>query len=668
MNSFPNKIDPPDPDLRTSKARALAVALLCPILITSLTLGRATESIPGKNLGDLSLEELMNETVTSVSKREQKLSDAAAAITVLSNDDLRRSGATSLPDALRLVPGMDVGAVNAHEWSVSARGFDGLYSNKLLVLVDGRAIYSPFFSGVFWDLQQLMLDDIERIEVIRGPGATVWGANAVNGVINVVSRSARDTQGGLLYAETGTRTDAAAGVRYGGQLGPKTYFRVFGSYQAHDDYLLANGSSAHDGWEGHHGGFRVDHFPDADTTLTGQVGVTRADFAEGASHGDNVNTLGRWTRRWSDRSTVEVQAYYDRTTRDDALLARAVADTIDLTVQQTFGLGSRHDLIAGFGYRSTDSRASPTNALIAVRNAHVSEQLFSAFAQDEFKLVPDRLTLTAGAKIEHNEVTGFEFQPSVRAVWKPAPLQTVWAAVSRAVRTPDEIEGRDVLAITAGAPFQGPDGGLYFPTITGNAHPTSEVLWAYELGYRVQPSRRVSMDLALFYNDYRDLITAGGVARFIPGAPFGIAETPFVNLSHARAYGGEVHVTIAATEAWRLIVGYSRTNLRLSGPPTVRLDPALVPPRQQVSLRSAYDFTRRAHFDVQLRYVDEVASVPAYFTADLRLAFLFTERVEFSLTAQNLLDPQHPEQADSPGFSVASEIPRRVKAKLTWRF
>lgn len=625
-------------------------------------------SAADRGLADLSLEELMNVTVTSASKREEKLGDVATAITVLSNDDLIRSGATSLPDALRLVPGMSVGFSNAHDWSVAVRGFGGVYSNKLLVLVDGRAVYSPFFAGVYWNQQQLMLEDLDRIEIIRGPGATVWGANAVNGVINVVSRSARDTQGTLLYGEAGNPGLVRAGVRYGGRIGANTYFRVFGSYQEDGNRSLSAGGKLQDSWNGRRGGFRVDHHPDADTTLTWQMDATQANFDAGASQGYNFNTLGRWIRRGADQSGSELQAYFDHTLYYSATLLRAVADTFDVTAQHNFAPSPRQNITAGLGYRFIRINADQNSQIVTVRNPLADLHLFSAFAHDEFTLVPDKLTLTAGAKFEHNDFTGFEIQPSLRALWKPEPQQSVWAAVSRAVRTPSIFEGKDMFLIAYGQPFTGPDRGLYLPSLTGNAKPSSEILWAYELGYRHQLSPRVNLDLALFLNDYHRLIYYGDISRLIPGSPLGIAEIPIINLLRGRSYGGEAQISFAPTDSWRLIGGYSIISMQLYGPPGTARDASLFPPRHQLSLRSAYDFSRRASFDAQLRFVDRIPSVPAYFTADLRLNWRCTDRLELSLMGQNLLDPQHLEQAELSGFNAASEVPRSVRAKLTWRF
>ena len=665
MKTRPDKTCRQHHGFRT-KSPPAAAAVLTAILATALPAAGPDQS--GKNLGDLSIEELMNESVTSVSGHEQRLGDAAAAIAVLTNDDLRRSGATTIMEALRLVPGMEVGAVNSSQMAVSSRGFNGVFSNKLLVLVDGRAVYNPLFSGVYWDLQQTIMEDVDRVEVICGPGATLWGANAVNGVVSVVTRSARDTQGTLVYGGGGDVYQALGGVRYGGRAGENTYYRAFVSYQATADYPLANGHPAGDRWQSTHGGFRLDHYPDQDTQLTWQAEATAVDLYNHTADANNFNTLGRWTRQLSAGSGVEVQAYYDRTARDDAANLYAIVDTVDVTAQHTLTFDPRNAIIWGLGYRFTDTALKPAPPFIIMRKSHVGLNLCNVFMQGELKVVPDKFTLTAGIKIEHNDFTNFEFQPSVRVTFKPAPQQTLWAAVSRAVRTPSETEGRDVFTALAGSPFVGPGGGLYVPTLVGDADPVAEVLWAYELGYRIQASRRLNVDLAAFYNDYTNLISVSGVNQFIPGVPFGEAMTPFSNIFKGQTYGGEASATLSPADGWKVTAGYSLLFVHIQGPAvTSRAVLAGSSPKSQVSLRSAYDFTKRASFDAQLRYVSAIQFVPAYLTADVRLSYRPTHQLELALVGQNLFDPQHPEQPAQP-TTVTTEVPRGFFAEITWRF
>lgn len=637
------------------------------LLCIGLTLS-VSASATDRQLADLSIEELLNESVTSVSKKEQRFGDVAAAITVLSNDDIRRSGATTIVDALRLVPGVDVAAVNSHESAVSVRGFNNVFANKLLVLIDGRSLYNSISAGVIWDMQQTPLEDVDRIEIIRGPGATIWGANAVNGVINIVTRSAQESQGGVLYGGGGDVHQVLSGARYGGELGEHTYYRLFSSYRSDNDSPLATGQPAGDAWRGRHGGWRIDHYKDDGTQLTWQADATDVDVSGSAIHGYNINTLGRWSRSWSARSSAEVQVYYDRSARDELSRANARADTLDLSAQHTFAVGARNDVIWGAGYRHMHNVIVQSNDYVMVRNGESDLQLFSMFAQDEFQMLPDKLTLTAGLKLEHNDFTGFELQPSVRAMFKPVQSQTVWAAVSRAVRTPSLSESKDTFSLAAGAPLQGPDGGFYLPSVVGNGDPAAEVLLAYELGYRIQPERRVSVDLASFYNVYSGLIAFADVTRWVSGTPFGIAEIPSTNLLSGKSYGGEIAVTFAPLDTWRLTASYSLLREHFIGPENVnQLGLGSLSPEHQVSLRSAYDVTAHVNLDAQLRYVEHIESVPSYVTADVRLAYRCSEHLEFSLTGQNLLQKQHAELGAQP-LTVTAEVPRGVYGKFAWHF
>ena len=620
-----------------------------------------------EDLGNLSLEDLTNIKVTSVSKKEEELDEAAAAIFVLTNDDLRRSGFTTAADALRLVPGLQVASIGSNSWAVSARGFNSQFSNKLLVMIDGRSVYSPLFSGVYWDAQQVFLEDVDRIEVIRGPGATIWGANAVNGVINILSKSARDTQGGLIYGSGGDSHLTSDGARYGGRIGEDTYYRIYGSYQLNDNFKLTNGLSARDGWDIGQSGFRVDRYPDKDSQLTWQGDYYSGNLFDHRGDLFGVNTLGRWKQRISERSSYEVQAYFDHTYRNDDLAANTL-DTVDVSWQHTFGLGEHNDIIWGLGYRFTDARLKSNSPGLTIIKQNIPLNLFSAFIQDEWKIIPGKLTFTVGTKIEYTEYTGLELEPGARLSYKLAENQTVWAAVSRAVRTPSESEGENAISFALGPPAVGPGGGLYVPTLLGNTRLESEVLWAYELGYRIQPTHRTSVDIAAFYNDYTSLTGQTPTGAFISGAPVGIMPIELTNALRGNSYGGEAVFTVAATDSWRLSANYSLLTLHVRGG-TATENRALESnaPEHQFVLRSSYDFTRQAGLDAQLRYVDSVTGIPAYVTADVRLSYRPTANLEFSLVGQNLLQARHPEQASLIG-AYTTEVPRSVMLKITWHF
>ena len=637
------------------------------LLVASGTRAADAGSPATTSVADLSLEDLVNVTVTSVSKKEEKLNDAAAAIFVLTNDDLRRSGATTVADALRLVPGLQVASIDSSTWAVSARGFNSGFANKLLVMIDGRTVYSPLFSGVYWDAQQVLLDDVERIEVIRGPGATVWGANAVNGVISILTKSGRDTQGGLLYGGGGETRRALAGARYGGKIGQNTFYRAYGAYQSNDDFRQANGSRANDSWDLAKGGFRLDHYTDKDGHLTWQADGYSGHLAERTGDLNGFNTLARWTKSISERGSYEVQAFLDHTHRNDQL-AEVSLDTADVTFQHNFGWGERNDVIWGLGYRYIQAELHRANSpAVTILEHDVPLNLFSAFIQDELKIIPSRLTFTVGTKIEHNDFTGYEVQPSARLMFKPADNQTVWTAVSRAVRTPNDNEGKEIFTFATGAPVVGPGGGLYVPTVSGDPNVKSEVLWAYELGYRIQPNHRISVDVAAFYNNYSKIISRE-VTGFVPGVPVGVMELTPVNVLEGTSHGLEAVLTFAATDDWRLAASYSYLKLDIQG--GLGVDAASYnsnAPKHTVVLRSAYDFARHLSFDAQVRYVDKVTKVPGYVTADVRLAYRPTANLELSLVGQNLVDAQHPEQASQLGVPTI-EVPRSFYGKIAWRF
>lgn len=406
------------------------------------------------DLTQLSLEELMNIQVTSVSKKSEPLSRAAAAIFVITQEDIRRSGAQSLPEVLRLAPGIEVARVDAHSWAITSRGFNDRFANKLLVLVDGRTVYTPLFSGVFWEAQDLMMEDIERIEVIRGPGATLWGANAVNGVINIITRSARDSQGILLTAGAGTEEPGFGAVRYGTRLADDVYLRAHGRYRTHDGSLRLDGRPAEDDWRAAGGGFRLEWGPTADRGLTVQGDFYRDRFHQrytltsflpphswevpGINQVEGENFLVRWGHLLPDASRLQLQFYWDRS-RNESVIFNERRSTMDFDLQHQIRLTESQELVWGFGYRTSGDRIAPTST-IQLDPDRRRTHLFSAFAQNEVELVADRLQLMVGSKFEHNDFTGFEIQPGLRLAWTPKPEQTFWGSVSRAVRTSSRAE------------------------------------------------------------------------------------------------------------------------------------------------------------------------------------------------------------------------------------
>ena len=620
-------------------------------------------------LTTLSLDELMRIQVTTVARRSQPVSEVASAVHVITHEDIRRSGVTSIPDALRLAPGVQVAQVDAHDWAISARGFNDLFANKLLVLQNGRSVYTPLFSGVFWDVQDTILEDIERIEVVRGPGATLWGANAVNGVINIITRSAADTQGWLVSGGAGTEELGFGTVRYGGKISDDAHFRVYGNYADHDDSALSNGDEAHDAWQLGRTGFRVDWEPSDqnDFMFEGdwhaarllQVytvpAVTGPAEARDDNHVRGGHILGRWTHTISDDSDVRLQAYYERNERDTWVFEEE-RDTADLDLQHQFALGSRNKIIWGAGYRISHDDI-PSSQLLSFDPDRRTVSLVSSFIQDEISLVPDRLRLIIGTKLEHNDYTGIEVQPSGRMVWTPTERQALWGAVSRAVRTPSRAE--DDIRLLQPVPTG------QFATVRGSGSLESEKLIGYEIGYRIQIHRRVFLDLAAFYNDYEDLRTIE------PVAPLTFAAR---NRMEGETYGVEIAPRVELTDWWQLSAGYSYLQMQLhresdSADVTAELDEGRNP-HHQVFFRSSTDLPGNFEFDWTIRYVDSLPAVgvSSYVALDTRLAWRPRPNLELAIVGQNLLDGRHQEFESSFIRTQVTEVEHSVYGKITWRF
>src|SRR2546425_6091986 len=452
-----------------------------------------TAASPGA-LKKLTLEPLMNLEVTSVSRRPEKLSQAASAIQVITQYDIRRSGATSLPEALRLASNLEVAQVDSRQWAISARGFNSTTANKLLVLIDGRAVYTPLYSGVFWDVQDVPLCDVDRIEVTSGPGATLWGANAVNGVINIITKRAQDAQGLLVSGGGGTALQGLGGARYGGALGANVHYRAYGKAFTRDQTQFADGRAGIDDWYAGQGGVQLDWDPSETSQLTLQGDLYDGRIAQPSSGDIAVsggNAVGRWSHAFSGTSDARLQLYYDRTHRNIPGTFAEDLDTYDADFQHHAVLARRHDVVWGLGFRLINDSVGNTPAL-AFLPSHVRRKWFTGFVQDEIAVVPE-LHVILGTKVEHNDYTGYELQPAGRASWTTRRGGVLWAAVSRAVRTPSRID-RELFA-----PGQPP----YF--LEGSPNFRSEELLAYELGYRVQAQDRLSVSLAAFYNRYDNL-------------------------------------------------------------------------------------------------------------------------------------------------------------------
>jgi len=497
---------------------ALEILLLVMITLLEEIKGWPSGEATQRDLTDLSLEELMSIEVTSVSKKEQNLFLTPAAVHVITEEDIRRSGATNIPEALRLVPGLSVAQVDTNKWAITSRGFNGLFASKLLVLIDGRSVYTPLFSGVYWDVQDTLLEDLDRIEVIRGPGATVWGANAVNGVINIITKRSEETQGSFISSGGGSQETGFAGLRYGGSVGEDLHYRIYTKYFNRGNFARSSGLEGADQWDVSRGGFRLDWKVSEKDSLTlhgdfydGDMGQTlifptlSPPFTVVLDDRTQVvggNLVGRWTRTVFDKSEIEVQTYYDRSERNGALLGE-VRDLFDLELKHHWSRSEGHDVVWGFGYRVTSDELR-NSIVVSLDPLSRTDHLFNGFLQDEITLAPDGLWLTVGSKFEHNSYTGWEIQPSAKLMWMPHHRHALWTGVSRAVRMPARTNSEFRINFAA---YPDPTGLLTLISIFGNPDLSAEDLLAYELGYRFQPKSSLSFDVATFYNVYKDLMS-----------------------------------------------------------------------------------------------------------------------------------------------------------------
>lgn len=607
-----------------------------------------------RELKKLSVEELMNIEVTLVSRVPEKLTEAASAIQVITGEDIRRSGATHVAEALRLAPNLQVSQLNASVWIISARGFNNIFSNKLLVMIDGRTVYTPLYGGVLWEQQNVLLEDVERIEVVSGPGGTLWGANAVNGIINIVTKGAKGSQGLYASAGGGTFLRNAAALRYGGKLGEKAHFRVYGQHFNRDATELPNGTKNSDAWRMSQGGFRLDvdaSVKDA-VTVQGEYYDGTRKTAQKASPLNGQNLLARWSRTLSDRSNMILQLYYDRYYREDAPTASYdKMTTVDADFQHRFGLGKKQTLVWGAGYRYVKDDAnfsSTAGAGIVPRFKRLD--LFTAFVQDEIRLT-NTLRFVAGTKLLHNVYSGWEWQPSARLAWMN-PKSTLWAAASRAVRTPSRFDVDYFLPMNPQPPN--------VPSVAGGPNFVSEKVYAYELGYRLQPNPSSSFSIATFYNIYRDVYS-------VEAKP-GTLTYQIQNGSEAESWGAEIAGSYHLHKNWRLRAGYTYFDKDIKAKPGRVFDPRYLgnDVKNQVMVQSILDLPGRFQFDVVGRYLDGLAKsfatadVPAYWTFDARLAYTL-KGFELAVMGQNLKQKNHTE------FGTFN-LPRNVFAKLSARF
>jgi len=643
------------------------------------------------DISNKSLEELMNLTVTSASKKPENLSGAAAAIFVITSDDIRRGGFTSIPEALRMVPGLYVTRINASWWSVSARGFSDYLNNKMLILVDGRSLYNPEFGGIEWDQQAIPMEQIERIEVIRGPGGTLWGANAVNGVINIVTKSAARTQGVAVETSASAEEGYTASARYGGKLGENLSYRIYGKSEYWYPGVLPSGGTAFDTWNMSQGGMRMDwEFSPKDTLMvdgrgySGRIHDTLPFFsAPGAPEipllerfvAEGGHILARWQHTFSDKSTLEVLTYCEWAERTSPI--HEARNSCDVEFQHDNQLSRRHSLIWGASVFTTGSHKPPYFKFRMVPTNR-RDTTVSGFAQYEFDIVPDRLRLIGGSKFEHNPFTGFEIQPQLRGVWTPTPKHVFWGAVSRGVRIPAE-DTEDERFQLAQLPGAVPT----YLTVFGNPNLKAESMRAYETGYRFQPAPFLSFDAAAFYNHYDNLINLNLESIGTQGAPIVNANPPFVeiplpwqNIGPGQTHGLEAYARINPLDRWRLALGVTEmrgNSLDLGGSLNQPLGNT---PRHQINVQSRLDLTRHIGLDSTLYYFGGIPldpgfvasqDVPAHNRLDLGLTAHGISGFSFSVWGRDVTADPHPESLPALFTTKGSEVRRSVVFNLLWR-
>jgi iron complex outermembrane recepter protein len=587
------------------------------------------------------------------------------------------------------VPGVNVARIDSNQWAISIRGFNTTFSNKVLVLIDGRSVYVNTFSGTLWDVIDVPLEDIERIEIIRGPGGTVWGANAVNGVINIITKPSRDTKGGLVTAGTGSKETAGGLAQYGADIGSKGAYRVFGRYVNVDNSAFSGGQRAADGWHEWHEGFRSDWnlssrdtlMVTADLLTTAAGGTTTAIFPEAPLRQADVNlrltnisgdVLGRWDHTLANGSGTSLQFYYNALRRDGEVGAGASNDTADVEFKYHMAAGARNDIVWGLDYRVTSNDVRPiAGYAFRINPPHRTDNLFSAFVQDEIQL-GSSVFLTLGAKFEHNAYTGFEYEPSVQLVWTATDRHTFWASAARAIRQPARAD--------FGAQFNLgiqplPGGGLAMVTLFGSPDFKAENLYDFGAGYRAQINPRLSLDFAGFLSYYHQLETTEPQTAFFTADP-GFVVVPLVygNLAHARDYGVEFFAHWNVTSRWKISPGYSLLQMAVKRDPSSQ-DPRIEQtpgdtPKHQFQIRSLLNLRRNVEWDSSLMYVSSLKNqnIQGYVRVDTRLGWRLGEFIELSITGQNLLAPRHLEFLDASGLILHTEVERSVFGKVTWRF
>jgi len=646
------------------------------------------------DLLSLSWEELNAQEISTLTRKRTDLASNPAAAFIISAEDIRRSGARTLPDILRMAPGLQVAQLNGWDQAVTARGMNGFYANKLLVMMDGRSLYDPFISGVWWGDQNLFLEDIDHIEILRGPGGSLWGANAFNGVINIVTKRSSDTQGGLAIAGAGTTERAFGNLRYGYHLGESSYLRIFANALDRTGTARVGGGSAHDGQTAEHGGFRLDSQPSNQDRLTVQGDAfhnedgwfTRTTqftppytvFGDHTAVNTSGNLLGRWSHSQEDGGEWTIGSYLDYSSR----IYPAIGEehlTFDVDFQHRLAPLGRHELMWGAGYRNINDHFDNT-VLFSVQPAHYQQNNFSIFVQDEISLIPKELILTLGSKFEYYTLAGFQAEPNIRLSWAPIKEHNLWAAISRAVALPNRYER--YFKLTTEVATQA-NGAPIFQQLLGSQDLNVETVIAYELGWRYAPAPWLKFDTALFYNYYQDILGAAQTNELsvLSGTNFLITPAKYGNLQQINTYGIEIASDYVMTKSWRWKLAYTAMGLEQHAKYDAQIPDLLLfkgtQPTHTLSLRSSIDLTDSIDMDLWLRYAGSLSPgafptgqtyIPAYLTMDARLAWQATPNLELSLVGRNLLQPQHPEYANNFYMPYQSEVERSVYFKVAFRF
>jgi len=681
--------------------RQLIIFFYCLFILAVLpSIASADEN--GDDLTDIPLESLMSLKVTSVSKKVQPINNAAAAIFVITQDDIRHSGATSIPEVLRMAPGIQVARIDSNKWAISSRGFNGRFANKLLVLMDGRSIYTPFFIGVYWEVQDTLLEDIERIEIIRGPGAALWGTNAVNGVINIITKSANATTGALVSVGGGSYENEFVATRFAKQLTDNNAIRLYAKQFERGSFVNSDGSAANDSWKMTRGGFRLD------SRLTNRDSMTiQGDYYSGVlnetyqlyqlptllnpvysyqvNHSSNVsggNIISRWQRTLGENDALSLQLYYDHTERD-MLVSPQQFNTFDIEFQHRVEFAKIHDFVWGGGYRYNQYQTINTPTLW-FDNRFITNHQFSAFIHDDITVIPDKLSLVLGSRIEQSNSAGIEFQPNARLIWRPTDHHSLWTAISRATRATTKGEQEIHYNYRTIPPFTGSNTNA-LPLrleIVGNKNFRSEELTSYEIGYRAELPIQVTVDLAFYYNDYNKMRVITPAAPYMEpssNAPTNLVQPYYLsNDMHGHSFGAELATEWNPNSLWILQTSYSfeRLIMNLDGNSSDFINKGNAEgdtPRHQLSIRSGFKLTHNLNLDLWLRGLTKLdsidgSSIPGYVTMDARVAWSPYRNWEITLTGQNLFEPRHKEFVPEYINTLPSEVPRSIYGKVTWKY